>query len=60
MPALTIESIIPDFQEWPDSWQGEAKDVPYGKGLIELFRPFIQSLIDAGRSRKTEYPHYIF
>jgi hypothetical protein len=44
-PDHTIETICPDFQEWPDSWKGEDKDVPYGKGLIEAFRPFIQYLI---------------
>ena len=57
MPVLTIETICPDFREWPDSWKGEDKDVPYGKGLIEAFRPFVQSLIDAGWTKKTIRNH---
>ncbi len=55
--SLTIETICPDFQEWPDSWKGENKDVPYGQGLIDLFRPFIQSLIDHGWSKATIRNH---
>jgi hypothetical protein len=57
MPVLTIETICPDFQEWPDSWKGEDKDVPFGEGLTEAFRPFIQSLINAGRTKKTIRNH---
>ena len=55
--SLTIETICPDFQEWPDSWKGEDKDVPFGQGLIEAFRPFIQSLIDHGWSKSTIRNH---
>ena len=55
--SLTLESICPDFQEWPDSWKGEDKDVPFGEGLIEAFRPFFQSLIDAGWTKKTIRNH---
>ena len=55
--SLTIETICPDFQEWPDSWKGEDNDVPFGEGLIEAFRPFIQSLIDAGWTKKTIRNH---
>jgi hypothetical protein len=54
---LSIEKICPDFQEWPDSWKGEGKDVPFGEGLIEVFRPFIQSLIDHGWSKSTIKNH---
>jgi hypothetical protein len=56
-PSLTLESICPDFKEWPDSWKGEDKDVPYGEGLIEMFRPFIQSLIDQGWTKNTVRNH---
>ncbi len=56
-PSLTLEKICPDFQEWPDSWKGEDKDVPYGEGLVEVFRPFIQSLIDYGWSKSTIRNH---
>jgi hypothetical protein len=56
-PSLTIEKICPDFQEWPGSWKGVDKDVPYGEGLIALFRPFIQSLINAGWTKNTIRNH---
>jgi hypothetical protein len=54
---LTLESICPGFREWPYSWKGEDKDIPYGEGLIVLFRPFIQSLIDHGWSKSTIRNH---
>jgi len=55
--SQTIEKICPDFQEWPDSWKGEDKDIPYGEELIETFRPFIQSLINAGWTKNTIRNH---
>jgi hypothetical protein len=56
-PSLTIETICPDFQEWPDSWKGEDNDVLFGEGLIEAIRPFIQFLIHAGWTKKTIRNH---
>jgi hypothetical protein len=57
LSPLSIEKICPDFREWPGSWKGEDEDVPYGEGLIELLRPFIQSLIDHGWSKATIRNH---
>lgn len=57
LPSLTLETICPDFQEWPDSWKGEDNDVLFGEGLIEAFRPFVQSLIHAGWAKKTIRNH---
>jgi hypothetical protein len=57
LPSLTLERICPDFQGWPEGWKGEDKDVPFGEGLIETFRPFIQSLIDAGWTKNTIRNH---
>jgi hypothetical protein len=57
LSPLTVETICPDFREWPESWRGEANDKPYGEGLIELFRPFLQSLIDHGWSKSTIRNH---
>ncbi|MFA5354611.1 MAG: hypothetical protein WC291_10310 [Thermodesulfovibrionales bacterium] len=53
----TVEDICRDFPEWPESWMGFDKDVPYGKGINDIFRPFIESLIAKGLTRKTIKRH---
>jgi len=49
--------VCPDFPEWPESWKGFNKDVPYGQSIIEIFEPFIQHLIDKGITKKTIRQH---
>jgi len=53
----TPEDLSPDFSEWPQSWMGEKRDVPCGQGILEAFRPFIQSLLAAGLSVRTIKRH---
>ena len=53
----TIKDVCPGFEEWPERWKGFDKDVPYGKGILEVFRPFVQSLIDKGMAKKTIVHH---
>jgi len=53
----TVVDICPDFPEWPERWKGFNKDVPYGQSIIEIFAPFIQSLIDKGLTKKTIKQH---
>ncbi|MFH1039538.1 MAG: hypothetical protein V1789_12825 [PVC group bacterium] len=54
---LTAENICPDFPRWPESWQGDREDIPYGLGLIDEMRPFISHLIDSGLGKKTIRNH---
>ena len=51
------EQIISDFPDWPDAWSGTEEDIPYGKGLIEVMRPFIVDLIDQGLKISTVRNH---
>lgn len=53
----TVIDVCPDFPEWPERWKGINKDVPYGQSIIEIFTPFIQSLIDKGMTKKTIKQH---
>ena len=53
----TFEEIAPDFSEWPDAWCGVEEDIPYGVGLIEAMRPFIEDLIHRGLRKKTIRNH---
>lgn len=53
----TPEDIYSDFPEWPIRWMGIEKDVPYGQGILQVMRPFIESLIAEGLSIKTIKRH---
>ena len=53
----TPEDIYPDFTEWPMRWMGVKKDVKYGQGILQVMRPFIESLIASGLSVKTIKRH---
>jgi hypothetical protein len=34
------------MERWPGSWQIEDKDLKYGEGLLEQFRPFVRHLVE--------------
>ena len=46
-----------DIDEWPSNWMGVEEDLKIGRGLLALFVPFIQHLIDQGPARKTIKNH---
>jgi hypothetical protein len=46
-----------DIDEWPNNWMGVKEDLEIGRGLLALFLPFIQHLIDQGLARKTIKKH---
>jgi len=48
---------FPDIDEWPDDWMGIEEDVEISRGLLALFIPYIQHLIDEGLARKTVKSH---
>lgn len=39
------EKLWTDFYEWPQRWAGTPKDVAYGKGILEIYKPFVQELL---------------
>ena len=53
----TFEEICPDFTEWPKRWMVIDKDIPYGRGLIEAMRSFVERLIASGLKEKTIKKH---
>ena len=42
MVELTIRKVCPDFDEWPDSWEGVPEDLNYGRELLAIFEPFCE------------------
>jgi hypothetical protein len=48
---------FPDMDQWPNDWMGIEEDLEIGRGLLALFTPFIQHLIDEGLGKKTITNH---
>lgn len=46
-----------DIDEWPNDWMGVEEDLDSGRGLLALFIPYMQHLIDDGLAKKTIKNH---
>ena len=46
-----------DIDEWPNDWMGVEEDLDIGRGLLALFIPYMQHLIDDGLAKKTIKNH---
>lgn len=51
-----IDKLWADFYEWPERWKEFDKDVPYGEGIIEIYKPFVEELL-AHYSKSTVNRH---
>ncbi len=51
------DSILRDCDTWPKKWMGIKEDVPYGAGIVEAMRPFIEALLDSGLAERTVQKH---
>lgn len=40
-----IEKLWADFYAWPERWKGFPEDVPYGEGILEIYKPFVEDLL---------------
>jgi hypothetical protein len=40
-----VEKLWADFCEWPQRWAGIPEDVAYGKGILEIYKPFVEELL---------------
>ena len=39
------DKLWADFYEWPERWKGFPEDVPYGEGIIRIYKPFVDELL---------------
>ncbi len=39
------DKLWADFYEWPERWKGFPEDVPYGEGIIAIYKPFVDELL---------------
>jgi hypothetical protein len=51
--AKDPSDYLSNIDEWPEDWMGVEEDLAIGRGLLGLFIPFIQHLIDEGLAAKT-------
>jgi hypothetical protein len=56
-PRHGLEHYCRDLNGWPRSWMGLEKDLPSGEQLLELFRPFLESLAVSDLSPTTIQKH---
>jgi len=54
---IKLIEICPDFPEWPERWMGDEKDFEYGQKLLEVMRPFAESLANSNLTQKTIKKH---
>jgi hypothetical protein len=52
-----LQSYCPDLDQWPGSWAYEARDIPYGRRIVECFKPFLRELLARSLSRNTLRQH---
>lgn len=55
--VMKISDICRDFEEWPDSWEGESRDKEYGERICMEMKPFIEALIEKGLTKETIKRH---
>ena len=54
---FTLNSVCPDFEEWPDRWQIMPEDKKYGRELLIVFRPFCEALINSELTKRSIKNH---
>ena len=52
-----VSALVPDLDEWPDSWMVDKPDQAVGRAIVAVLRPLIAHLIDKGLSRRTLKRH---
>ena len=56
-PADALAAYCPDLDQWPRSWQYEARDLAPGQQVVAVFRPFLYHLLGLKLSGKTLRKH---
>lgn len=54
---MQLSEVVPDFEDWPERWMGMPEDLEYGRDLLEGIRPFAESLVASGMSKRTLKEH---
>lgn len=60
MPQHHDADLLPyckDLHEWAENWHGMPEDIPFGEEIVEIYKPFIRSLIKQQLAKKTIQRH---
>lgn len=52
-----MDALLALMQQWPRSWAGCAQDVPVGRALVQILRPFVIHLYGQTLSPRTVRRH---
>ena len=52
-----MDALLALMQEWPRSWAGCTQDVPVGRALVQILRPFVIHLYGQNLSPRTVRRH---
>jgi hypothetical protein len=55
--GATPSDYFADIDDWPTDWMAIKEDLEIGRGLLGLFTPFVQHLIDEDLAKKTIEKH---
>jgi hypothetical protein len=55
--SKSFSGFCPDFEKWPKRWMGFREGIPFGERIIDIFKPFIDDLIDSKYTEKTIKRH---
>jgi hypothetical protein len=55
--ARRLRQACPDLDKWAKSWRFDEPDIAVGQQIVEVFTPFLLSLLDQGLARKTVSRH---
>lgn len=54
---MDLDALLALMQEWPRSWAGCTQDVPVGRALVQILRPFVIHLYGQSLSPRTVRRH---
>ncbi len=52
------EKLLAATRDWPDRWQGDARDAPVGREIVEAMLPFLRQLVASGLAPTTLRRHF--
>jgi hypothetical protein len=56
--SVVGQRLLARTLDWPRSWHGEEIDIPAGIGILKVFTPFLQHLVDSGFAPTTLHRHF--
>ena len=52
------EKLLAETRDWPQRWQGDARDIPIGREIVKAMLPFLRQVVESGLARRTLLRHF--